>query len=409
MAEAILSAILGDFISRAISLLIGRFTSGKESTEGKLQRISHLLIRIHSVVEEANGRHISNHGTLQWLSELIDGEYQGCYLLDSIGYGSGQEEANELCDGDKVVPPQVSTLSLFNPAKRVRVDGGTMRRSNKFVSWRHNVGAADEIDRVLERLQGVSHDLREFIMLLQNCKSIRRPLATSIFREGQMFGRHVEKETIINFLLHEGEQSPAGELGVLPIVGAVGVGKTTLVQHACDDARVCNHFAVIILCSFSCVYDVKNNQVTLIDPLEFVKRNSFRDKRCLFVFENVDRHKKHILEDLLQILRRCCKEESKVIITTNNRRVANIGTVEPIILRVLRCAEYWFFFKAHAFAGTDTEGNPSLISAAMGIARKLNGSFFGAKIIGGVLRDRPDPNLWCKILRSNIGGNAPDG
>ncbi|KAJ1265799.1 hypothetical protein BS78_08G101500 [Paspalum vaginatum] len=408
MAEAILSAILGDFVSRAISLLIGRYTSGKESTEGKLQRISHLLIRIHSVVEEAKARHISNHGTLQWLSELIDCEYQGCYLLDSIGYDGGQEEADNLCDDDKVAPPQVSTLSLFNPAKRVRVDGGTMRRrSNKF-SWRHDVDA-DEIDRVLERLQGMSHDLREFIMLLQNCKPIRRPLATNIFREGQMFGRHVEKERIINFLLHEGEQSAAGELGVLPIVGASGVGKTTLVQHACDDARVRNHFAVIILCSFSCTYDVKNNQLTLIDPLEFVKGNSFGDKRCLFVFENVDMHRKHILEELLQILRRCCKEESKVIITTNNRRVGNIGTVEPIILRVLRCAEYWFFFKAHAFAGRDTEDNPSLISAAIGIARKLNGSFFGAKIIGGVLRDLPNPNLYSKILRSNIGGMRPMG
>lgn len=399
MADAIVSAIVGDVVSRAISLLIGRFTSGPDRTEDKLERISHLLVRIHSVVEEAKGRQISNHGTLQWLSELIDGEYQGCYLLDSIGCGG--HEADELCVDDKVVPP-VSTLSLFNPAKRLRVSGGTT------FSWCHGISAS-EIDRVLEKLQGISHDLREFIMLLQNCKSIHRPLATNIFRDGQMFGRHVEKEMIINFLLHEDDQSAGGELGVLPIVGGNGVGKTTLVQYACDDARVRNHFPVIILYSFSCMYDVKKSEGAFINPLEFVKENSFQDKKCLIVFEDVYMHKKHILDELLQRLR-CCKKGSKVIITTNNRRVASsIGTLEPIMLKALRCPEYWFFFKAHAFAGRDIEDNPRLISTGKEIARKLNGSFFGAKIIGGVLRDHPDPKFWRKVLRSNIGGMHPLG
>nr|CAB3465810.1 unnamed protein product [Digitaria exilis] len=94
MADAIISAIIGDVVSRAISLLVGRF-SYKGSTENKLQRISQLIIRIHSVVEEAKGRQISNHGTLQWLSELIDTEYQSFYLLDSIR--CGYKEA-ERCD-----------------------------------------------------------------------------------------------------------------------------------------------------------------------------------------------------------------------------------------------------------------------------------------------------------------------
>ncbi|WVZ90732.1 LOW QUALITY PROTEIN: hypothetical protein U9M48_037006 [Paspalum notatum var. saurae] len=370
MADAILSAIISDVVGRAISLLIRRFTSDRESTEGKLQRISHLLIRIHSV----------------WLSELIDGEYQGCYLPDSISIGCGsQQEADELCGDGKVAPPQVSTLSLFNPAKRVRVAGGTIWRSNKF-SWHHAVGADDEIDRVLERLQGMSHDLREFIMLLQDCKPVRRPMATSIFRDGQMFGRHVEKETVINFLLHEDDQSTGGELGVLPIIGANGVGKTTLVQYACDDARVRNHFSVILLCSFSCVYDVKKNKESALDPLDV--GDSFCGKKCLLVFEDVYINMKHKLEELLQGLIRCCKEGNKVIITTNNRHVANVGTVEPI---------------AHAFAGADVEDNPRLISAGKEIARKLNGSFFGAKIIGGVIRDHPDPKFWCKVLKSNVG------
>ncbi|CAL4892435.1 unnamed protein product [Urochloa decumbens] len=318
MADAIISAIIGDVVSRAISLLVGRF-SNQESTEDKLQMISHLLIRIHSVVQEAKGRQISNNGILQWLSELINSEYQGIYLLDSIVCG---DQEVERCD-DK------------------------------------------------------------------------------------MFGRHVEKERIVNFLLHEDDQS-IRELGVLPIVGSNGVGKTTLVQHACDDARVRSHFPVILLYSFSYVYDVKKSEGAPNDPLEYIKKNRFCDKRCLMVFEDVDIHRKQILEEFLQSLR-CSKEGSKVIITTNSQHVANIGTVEPIVLTALPCPEYWFFFKAHALAGRDIEDDPRLISAGKEIARKLNGSFFGAKMVGEVLRDHPDPKFWCKVLRSNIGGIYPVG
>jgi hypothetical protein len=407
MADAIISAIIGDVVSRAVSLLIGRFISNnQESAEDKLQRMRRLVIRIHSVVEEAKGRQISNNGTLQLLSDLIDGDYQGCYLLDSVRCGG---EADRDDDGKAI--PQVSTLSLFNPAKRVRLAASSRRHDDT------DTGGVDEIERVLQRLQVMSGDLREFILLLQGCKPIRRPLATSIFRDAQMFGRHVEKERIINFLLHEDDYRRTTELGVLPIVGDSGVGKTTLVQYTCDDARVRAHFPVIILYSFTSTYDVKNNQEISRsdDPLELIKSSddSFWDtrRRCLMIFEDVDMCRKQMLEEFLQNHRR--REAAgvvKMIVTTNNRRVANdVGTVEPIVLRPLPCPEYWFFFKAHAFAGRDVEENPRLISAGKAIARKLNGSFFGAKIVGGLLRDHPDPRVWCKVLRSSIGGMSPLG
>ncbi|CAL4892419.1 unnamed protein product [Urochloa decumbens] len=416
MAETIVSAVIGDAVSRVISLLTGRFAH-KQSTEAKLRRICHLLIRIHSVVEEARGRQITNDGVLNWLSELIDGEFHARYLLDEmIGCGDRNElEGNDSCEEQVPLPQANSSMSLFNPAKRMRVAAGAIKI---VLSRRCDLDAADEIDRVLERLKGVSADLGEFILLLQGYQPIRRPLPTNIFIDGQMFGRHVEKERIINFLLHDNEGHSVGGLGVLPIVGAIGVGKTTLVQHACDDDRVRRHFSVIMFFNFSCTYAIAatrevavairskhvigDAQLSLNNPLQWIKRNC-HDKRVLVVLENVDMRKKQRLEELLLKLR-CAEQGSKVIFTTNNRRVSTMGTVEPIILKVLPIPEYWFFFKAHAFAGRDLEENPRLVTAGRAIVRKLNGSFFGAKIVGGLLKDHPDPRFWCKVLRSNIGG-----
>ncbi|GJN12840.1 hypothetical protein PR202_ga31154 [Eleusine coracana subsp. coracana] len=277
----------------------------------------------------------------------------------------------------------------------------------------------DEIDRVLESLQRASSDLAEFIMLLQGYQPIRRPLATNIFLEGHMFGRHVEKERIINFLLHDSGGNSREQLGVLPIVGDIGVGKTTLVQHACDDPRVRNHFPIIMLFNFSCNYAIATSATSVVlrskhvigddgmnmkDPLQLIKRD-FGNKRFLMVFEDVDMRKKQMLEQLLPSLK-CGMKGSKIIFTSNNRHVASMGTTEPIVLKVLPQPEYWFFFKAHAFAGRNVEENPTLVAAGKAIARKLNGSFFGAKIVGGLLKDHPDSKFWCKANGVNLAVNG---
>lgn len=55
-----------------------------------------------------------------------------------------------------------------------------------------------------------------------------------------MFGRHVEKEHIINFLL-----SPCPSLDVLPVIGPCYVGKKTLVEHACREEIVQRNFSRI--------------------------------------------------------------------------------------------------------------------------------------------------------------------
>jgi hypothetical protein len=410
-AEVLFSAVVGDMVGRVISLLTGHY-SNQQSTNAKLRKIRRMLVRIHSVVEEAKGRHIMNHVALDWLSDLNDGVWQGRYLLDTIGCCEMQHEEDDEHGGAEEVQP--FSLSLFNPAKRMRVAASTV----KCVLSRHGAGAgADEIDRVLESLQGMSGDLREFLMLLQGCKRIRRPLTTNIFVDnGQMFGRHVEKQKILNFLLHDHGPSRQ-KLPLLPIVGDIGVGKTTLVQHICEDARLRDRFPLIMLFNFSSTYAIALGEAAVVlkskhviggsgnlkHPLH-VLNEDLRNKRFLMVFEDVDMHKKRMLEELLPSLRHC-KQGSKIIVTTNNMRVAaNMGTVEPIKLKVLPHPEYWFFFKAHAFAATDVEENPRLLAVGRAIARKLNGSFFGAKIVGGVLKAHPNLQLWCKILRSNIGG-----
>jgi GTPase SAR1 family protein len=62
-----------------------------------------------------------------------------------------------------------------------------------------------------------------------------------------MFGRQMEMEHVMNFLLQEeGTPGVTEDPAVLPIIGSGKVGKSTLIEHACNDERVRNHFSQIL-------------------------------------------------------------------------------------------------------------------------------------------------------------------
>ncbi|CAL5093797.1 unnamed protein product [Urochloa decumbens] len=404
MAEAVISAVIGEMVSRAISIVIGRST-GQESTNNvKLRRIRYTLIKIGSVVEEAMGRQITNHGTLEWLSELINGMYQGRYFLDISKDGL----LDRVDVDDNKDRPHPFLLSSFSPVKRLRISARSIK-----TLFSHDDNIL-EINNILANLQSLSVGMTEFVMVIESCPPILKPLRTNLYVDCEMFGRHVEREQVINFLLHKGNPSER-KLDVLPIIGNIGVGKTTLVQHVCDDVRVSSHFSLIFLSdSFSltvmdncdtrialnCKYST-GNLGNLNEPLQTFKHKLI-NKRFLMVFDNVDPEKKQMLQVLLSNLK-SCKPGSKIIVTSAQNHSASIGTVQPIKLKNLPCEKFWFYFKALAFPDADFEENfPRMAAIGMAIAKKLNGSFFGAKIIGALLKVHPNIQFWTEALRSSI-------
>ncbi|CAL4899599.1 unnamed protein product [Urochloa decumbens] len=382
MAEAVISAVIGEMVSRAISIVIGRST-GQESTNVKLRRIRYMLIKIGSVVEEAKGRQITNHGTLEWLSELINGMYQGRYFLDISKDGL----PDRVDVDDNKDRPHPFLLSSFSPVKRLRISARSIK-----ILFSHDDNIL-EINNILANLQSLSVGITEFVMVIESCPPVLKPLRTNLYVDCEMFGRHVEREQVINFLLHKGNPSER-KLDVLPIIGNIGVGKTTLVQHVCDDDNCDTR--IVLNCKYS-----TGNLGDLNEPLQTFKHKLI-NKRFLMVFDNVDSEKKQMLQVLLSNLK-SCKQGSKIIVTSTHNHTASIGTVQPIKLKNLPCEKFWFYFKALAFPDADFEENcPRMASIGMAIAKKLNVSFFGAKIIGALLKVHPNIQFWTEALRSSI-------
>lgn len=199
-----------------------------------------MLLRVQATVEEAERRDISNQAMLQQLDILRHGMYRGYYVLDAFtctGHGDGDPAAKDEASNHSFA------LSRFNPTKRLHLS--TQSPKNMVFDGK----GLNELRKVLYGLEMIVTDMAEFVVFLKSYPPIsRQPCSSYLFSDMHMFGRHTEYERIVSFLLQVAPPG-TGNCSVLPIVGPVRVGKTTLVEHVCYDERVRSYFSSIV--SFS--------------------------------------------------------------------------------------------------------------------------------------------------------------
>uniref|UniRef100_A0A453A7W3 Disease resistance N-terminal domain-containing protein n=1 Tax=Aegilops tauschii subsp. strangulata TaxID=200361 RepID=A0A453A7W3_AEGTS len=129
--DVLFSAIVGDLISRSVSFMISRYSQQQPGTDKIVQRLQRLLMRIDTVVEEAEGRRITNQGMLRQLKMLRQGMYRGHYVLDALRFQA-------ICDKEgEEVSHSSSALSKLRPPKRLRAScagGGSSDREAVLLS-----------------------------------------------------------------------------------------------------------------------------------------------------------------------------------------------------------------------------------------------------------------------------------
>ncbi|CAO1945154.1 unnamed protein product [Urochloa humidicola] len=401
--DSLVSAVLGDLISRSISFAMDKCYGGLRreapaAIEDSLQRLRRVLLRIHITVEEAERRRVTNRAMLRQLLLMREGLYRGYYVLSAY----------------KAQDPEVSrhdrhssfALSRFNPAKRVRVctDVSAMASTTARLLASSGTGreAEAELEEVLAGLELMASDMKELVVFLSSYPPLsREPYSGHLLLENRMFGREAEQERIISFLL-EPELSGAEDLGVLPVIGRARVGKSTLVEHVCFDERVRKHFSLIVFLGEGDIDDGKVWQ-HLEDKGIIKHRDLDSAGKCLVIIEldgDVDDDNswwKRALSTLRG--RRTTTPVSKIIVTSRSDKIASLGTTQALELKPLPREAFWYFFKTIAFGSTDAEDHPELASVCMEMAGLLNRSFIGANLIGRLLRANPCSLFWRKVLR----------
>ncbi|CAD6212310.1 unnamed protein product [Miscanthus lutarioriparius] len=371
--ESAIAAVAGELVSRFISFAFNRYCSSSSSSssyedeglEERRERLRHLLTRVHTVIEEADARYISNSGMLMQLKMLSEAMYQGYHALDTLTF----QLQHEVSD---------SSISLCS-ATRLKRPRTVLASAKK-----------DKVHAALENLETAVANISEFVVLLCGCdeRLSCRPYDAYLYIGNFMFGRHAEKQKLLNFLLQPNPSDDRAPPPVLPIIGALAVGKKTLVAHVCADERVRSKFASILHLN-------GDNFLTIVDHEKALVGMS-----SLVVVELVSDVDDVKWNEFYSFVTRATSTRSKVIIISKLGRLARFGSVRPIFLDGLSYEEFWYLFKNLAFGSADPAEHPRLVHIAEGFAEELHqsGSLVTANALADVLRSNLNAQFWLSIL-----------
>ncbi|GJN14736.1 hypothetical protein PR202_gb01592 [Eleusine coracana subsp. coracana] len=381
--EVLSNAVLGELVSRSISYLLSKCDKRMTSSqEDDLQRLRHLLLQSGTIVEEAEWRHVANRAMPRQFQALRDEMFRGHYIADTV---SSRVLLRGGCRND----------DKFNPAKRIRFLSSDRKTTAALISS----AGPRELQQMVRSLETMIGNMKEFAVFLTRYPPLhRQPYSAHLFLDKCMFGRQMEREMIMEFLLQF--ESPAAgnlNLGVLPIIGPAHIGKSTLVEHICQDERVSNHFSSILVYNGNNLKD--SSMATLIDNCAIKHQNDKAlGERQLIIIELLEDVDEETWKRLYYYSERSLAEGSKIIITSRSETIARLGTTQALRLRSLSAEAYWYFFKMLVFGSDDPGQHPKMASLALEMAQIMQGSFMFAYIGAVLLRAHFNSQTWSRIL-----------
>ncbi|KAL5543718.1 hypothetical protein UlMin_007502 [Ulmus minor] len=245
-----------------------------------------------------------------------------------------------------------------------------------------------------------------------------RSRPTPVADESDFCGREEIKETIIKLLRTAGVGGD--KVSVIPVIGAGGLGKTTLVQIIYDLPEVEQLFGKVrAWVTVSTEFDLPTITKTILgmiaDPsvingnenlqvLLFKLRDALKGKRFLLVLDDVwseDRGKWNTLKSCFK----SAESGSKIIVTTRSAKVASImaPNQQHHFLLELPDKDCLVLFAQTVFGDDeDPEAYSDLQEIGEKIVRKCKGNPLSVVTVGGILCGERRPEKWEKILESSL-------
>ncbi|GLT78441.1 hypothetical protein SLA2020_499770 [Shorea laevis] len=400
-AEAIVSTLLENLASIALDE-IDKEVRCIINVHREVENISSNFRAIQAVLEDAERQQVEKQkaGVRDWLDKLKEISFDIENALDewSTAISKSKLEKEEL----KVCSFIPSPSFCFNRGKLL-------------------CKTAHKIQELNERLDNIAKERERYGFKELNVEKPKREETTSLINVEEICGRLKDEERIVNMLLNEGRTEELGSaLHMISIVGAGGIGKTTLAQLAFNNEKVKSHFvekiwvcvsdpfdemwiAKVILKSV-CPVDEKD-AVEKLDRLEDALqrlKNSIEGKKFFLVLDDVWTEQYGKWDRLKQSLSHGCPG-SKILVTTRKENVAitmGCNTIFP--MEQLSEEEGWSLFSQIAFFGRSNKDFEDLEEVGKKIARKCKGLPLALKTIGGLMRLKKTVKQWQLVLDSEI-------
>ena len=388
MAEigySIVGKVLEQLESRALQEI-----SSAWGVQSDLKKLKLTLSAIKAVIKDAQQKQASDERLKIWLGELKDVLTDAENVLDEFQYQVLQ----------KKVMKTYGSSHFFSSSNPLAV---RFAMAHKIKGIRESLDAIDAVKNTFNLAQGLEdkkismHERRE---------------THSFIPPENIVGRDDDKEKIIRLLM---QQNAGRNVGVIPIVGMGGLGKTTLAKLAFNDDRVVSYFQLRMWVCVSENFDLKRliteilkYEIGTIDGSLSLNqwqeklREFLKDKKYLLVLDdiwNVDSNK---WTELKNLLTGGCSG-SKIIVTTQNGLVATIMSTGDIHhLNVLSTEDCLSLFVELAFKEQEEKNNPNLLKIGEIIVRKCKGVPLAVSTLANMLYSEVDEGKWNRVTNNDM-------
>ncbi|XP_020113128.1 putative disease resistance protein RGA4 [Ananas comosus] len=401
-------AMIADaFMKRSIAALEG-FVGGELcaalGVRGDAERLLRTMARVGGALAVAERRRAADLKVDAWVAEVKDLLYE----IDDVA---------DLCaiEGAKMLE-EIPSTSSSSSSSTVRCSSFGLFSCFSCRRFHHEIGL---------RIRDLNERLKEIDEAKAKLPALMMPISPSSEETGDSFrqirsldvkfsvvGTQIEKasHSLVNSMLKGGKK----KVELFAIVGAGGIGKTTLARKIYDDERIADNFPIRVWLrvpmSFSEVDLLKEvirsaggdcGEVESKDELISCFA-SVLSRRFLIVLDDVRNPDKW--EDLLKDSLNDGVARGRILITTRDVNAARSMKAVVHTAEKMDTENGWTLLRNEVSAAdSEEEAIKSAKEVGIKLVEKCDGLPLAIKVVAGVLRSREKRRIeWEKVLKSEI-------